>query len=95
MYFVVECTTRSAPSAIGCCQTGLRKVLSTATSAPAPRAAAATAAMSVMRNSGLLGVSIHTSRGFVSSARASAGGSVMSTNSTTALPVRCSAASRR
>ena len=30
-YFVVECTTTSAPSAIGCCSAGDRKVLSTTT----------------------------------------------------------------
>ena len=34
MYLVVECTTRSAPSAIGVCSAGDRKVLSTTTSAP-------------------------------------------------------------
>ena len=30
-YFVVECVTMSAPNLRGCCQTGVRNVLSTAT----------------------------------------------------------------
>ena len=60
MYLVVECTTRSAPSLSGCCQAGDRKVLSTTTSAPAALPSIATAAISVSRSSGLLGVSTHS-----------------------------------
>src|SRR5678815_1975183 len=62
-YFVVEWTTMSAPSAMGCCRAGERKVLSTTTVAPAAWATAATRRTSVMRSSGLLGVSIQTRRG--------------------------------
>ncbi len=40
-YFVVEWTTRSAPSSSGCCRYGVAKVLSTTTSAPAACAASA------------------------------------------------------
>src|SRR3546814_16747672 len=74
MYLVVECTTMSAPSAIGCCKAGDRKVLSTTTFAPAVFAAAATWRMSVMRSNGLLGVSIHTIAGPRASAAANATG---------------------
>ena len=73
MYLVVECTTRSAPRVSGCCQPGERKVLSTTVSAPAARPSCAQAAMSVMRSSGLLGVSIHSSAAGVDSAARSAG----------------------
>ena len=58
MYLVVECTTRSAPSAIGVCNAGDRKVLS-ATTRARHGAASATKRMSVMRSSGLK-VSIQT-----------------------------------
>ncbi len=74
MYFVVECTTMSAPSAMGCCQPGDRKVLSATTSAPMAWARFAISATSVMRSSGLLGVSIHTSAaGFDNAAVTAAG----------------------
>ena len=69
---MVECTTRSAPRVSGCCQAGERKVLSTTVSAPAARASPAQAAMSVMRSSGLLGVSIHSSAAGLASAARSA-----------------------
>ena len=60
MYFVVECTTMSAPSASGCCRYGLANVLSTTTSAPAACARSATAAMSTILSRGLDGVSSQT-----------------------------------
>ena len=60
MYFVVECTTTSAPSASGCCRYGEAKVLSTTSSAPASWASSAIAAMSAMPSSGLVGVSTQT-----------------------------------
>ena len=74
-YLVVEWTTMSAPSASGCCSTGDRKVLSTATFAPALRASATVAATSVIRSNGLLGDSIQTSAAGRSSAAASAAAS--------------------
>ena len=46
-YFVVECITRSAPSSSGRCSIGVAHVLSTTSRAPARRAIAAAAAMSV------------------------------------------------
>src|SRR5215469_2628884 len=61
-YFVVECTTTSAPSASGCCRYGEANVLSTTSSAPASWAMSASAAMSAMPSSGLVGVSHHTTR---------------------------------
>ena len=61
MYFVVECTTRSAPSASGCCKKGEAKVLSTASSTPDGRDRASSA-MSQRRRSGLLGVSSQSRR---------------------------------
>ena len=94
-YLVVECTTRSAPKASGCCQPGDRKVLSTTTSAPQAWARALTAAMSVMRSSGLLGVSIHTSAAGCDRAAASAASSPKSTNSTCRSPRRRHASNRR
>src|SRR5580765_7476701 len=86
MYLVVECTTRSAPSVRGCCHPGERKVLSTTTRAPAACPSCAQAAMSVMRSSGLLGVSIHSSAAGVDSAARSAAASPKSTNSTCRSP---------
>ena len=59
-YLVVECMTTSAPSASGCCRYGDAKVLSTARMAPASCATSASAAMSAMPSSGLVGVSTHT-----------------------------------
>ena len=59
-YLVVECITTSAPSASGCCRYGDAKVLSTARIAPASCATSASAAMSAMPSSGLVGVSTHT-----------------------------------
>jgi hypothetical protein len=61
MYFVVECTTMSAPRAIGCCRTGVAKVLSTTVRIPARRAIALHAAMSVTFSSGFDGVSSQSS----------------------------------
>ena len=59
-YFVAECRTRSAPSASGCVSTGVDTVESTARSAPPSWAMRAAAAMSVMVQRGLDGVSIQT-----------------------------------
>jgi len=78
-YFVVECTTMSAPSKIGCLQCRREKrVVDHEQSAPAECAAAATRRMSVIRSSGLLGVSIQTSRGRRRAMSASACGPVRS-----------------
>ena len=60
-YFVVECTTTSAPRVSGCWRYGEAKVLSTTSSAPASWATAASASMSPMLSSGLVGVSTQTS----------------------------------
>ena len=57
MYLVVECSTTSAPRASGCCRYGEANVLSTNSCAPAPWAISASAAMSAMPSSGLVGVS--------------------------------------
>ena len=65
-YFVVECTTTSAPSSSGRWLAGVANVLSTATSAS--RLRATTPAMSTTLSSGLVGVSTQTRR--VSSADA-------------------------
>ena len=59
-YFVAECTTMSAPCAIGRVRIGVETVESTQSSAPAACAISETAAMSVIVHSGLLGVSIQT-----------------------------------
>src|SRR5438876_780166 len=67
-YFVLECTTTSAPRPSGCCRYGVAKVLSTTTRAPRSCASLATAAMSTTVSSGFVGVSTHTS--FVSSRQA-------------------------
>ena len=61
-YFVVEWTTMSAPRSSGFWRYGVANVLSTTSRAPAARVAAATAAMSTRLSSGLVGVSIQTSR---------------------------------
>src|SRR5215475_13295581 len=61
-YFVVECRTTSAPSASGCCRYGEAKVLSTTSSAPCPWASPASAVMSAIPSSGLVGVSHQTIR---------------------------------
>ncbi len=60
--FVELWMTRSAPSSSGRCSTGLAKVLSTATIAPAPCTSSLTASRSTMRSSGLVGDSSHTNR---------------------------------
>ena len=60
MYFVVECTTTSAPSASGCCRYGEANVLSTTSRAPASWATSASTAMSAMPSSGFVGVSTQT-----------------------------------
>ena len=62
MYFVVECTTTSAPSASGCCRYGDANVLSTTSSAPASCAISASAVMSAIESSGFVGVSTQTTR---------------------------------
>jgi hypothetical protein len=61
-YFVVECTTTSAPSASGVWRYGDANVLSTARTAPTACAASAAARMSTTFSSGFDGVSIHTMR---------------------------------
>src|SRR5213082_422635 len=76
-------------------QAGERKVLSTAISAPQALPARATAAMSVMRSSGLLGVSIHSSAVGFESAAESAASSAKSTNSTSRSPRRRQASKSR
>ena len=58
---VAECTTKSAPSAIGRCSAGVHSTLSTASAAPAFFASAASAAMSATSPSGLDGVSRNSS----------------------------------
>ena len=61
MYFVSECTTKSAPSCSGRVATGEAKVESTTTSrTPRPCASADSAAMSDSRMIGFAGVSIHS-----------------------------------
>ena len=72
MYFVVECTTTSAPRAIGDCRYGVAKVLSTTSRAPCAWAASATAATSEIFIIGLDGVSSHTMTGPVAAARSTA-----------------------
>ena len=94
-YFVVEWTTMSAPSGIGLWSAGERKVLSTTTSAPSPCAASATRAMSVIRSSGLLGVSSHTTDGACSARVASTTSLVRSANTTVKCPRADSARSSR
>ena len=64
--------TKSAPSAIGRCKAGDRKVLSTATFAPTSFAREAIMRISTTRISGLLGVSTSTSFGLRASAAVSA-----------------------
>ena len=61
MYFVVECTTASAPSASGCCRYGEANVLSTASMAPPEWAISASAPMSAIDSSGFVGVSTQIS----------------------------------
>src|ERR687892_19908 len=61
-YLVAECITRSAPRSSGRVSSGVATVLSTASSAPAACASLAAAAMSVIAQVGLAGVSIQSSR---------------------------------
>ena len=63
MYFVVECTTMSAPSSSGCCRYGLANVLSTTSRPPTSCVASAIARMSSTFRSGFVGVSIQTMSG--------------------------------
>jgi len=60
---VAECITIFAPSSIGRVKSGVATVESTATKAPTSRAMALAAAMSVMSQVGLAGVSTQISRG--------------------------------
>ena len=53
-----ECITTDAPSASGFCSSGVAKVLSTATFAPAARAASHSAGRSATCSSGLVGDSM-------------------------------------
>ena len=59
-YFVVECSTMSAPSSSGRWKNGDMNVLSTIRRAPSVRQAEAMARRSAMRNSGFVGVSTNT-----------------------------------
>ena len=61
-YFVVLCTTRSAPNSIGRWMYGLAKVLSTTSRRSWRCASAAAAARSVRRMTGLVGVSTNSMR---------------------------------
>jgi hypothetical protein len=70
-------------------------VLSTTTVASTACARRATAAMSVMRSSGLLGVSIHTTFGLRASAAVTAAWSVKSMKSTWYRPRSACALNRR
>ena len=79
MYLVVECSTTSAPSASGDCRYGEANVLSTTSRAWASRATSATAAMSAMPSSGLVGVSHQIARVSGRSAARSAATSARST----------------
>ena len=56
-YFVTECRTTSEPRARGCCTSGVEKVLSVTTTAPAACAAAVSARMSATPSIGLVGLS--------------------------------------
>ena len=58
---MAECTTISAPYLIGCVNTGVDTVESTASQASAPCAMSAAAAISITSQVGLQGVSIQTS----------------------------------
>ena len=95
MYLVVECRTTSAPKASGFCSAGERKVLSTTTFAPALCAASITKRRSVIRSSGLEGVSTSTSFGDCASACASERGSVRSAVISSKWPLAASALNRR
>src|SRR5207249_683433 len=61
-YFLLECTTASAPSASGCCRYGVANVLSTTTRAERAWAMSQTAATATMESIGFVGVSTHTRR---------------------------------
>ena len=79
-YFVVACTTRSAPSSNGDWPTGVATVLSQTQRAPAPCASVASARMSDTFHIGFDGVSTHTTRVVGRNARSTSARSVMSTN---------------
>ena len=81
-YFVVECTTKSAPACSGCCRAGVAQVPSTAHNAPAACAICATRSMSTILSRGLEGVSSHSKRVLGRSAACIFAGSPMSTRST-------------
>ena len=72
MYFVVECTTTSAPSASGLASAGDAKVLSTPTRTPLAWASSASAATSAIAVVGLLIVSSQSSFAPPSSAASTA-----------------------
>ncbi|SKV84168.1 Uncharacterised protein [Mycobacteroides abscessus subsp. abscessus] len=57
MYLVVECSAISAPRFSGCCSAGEAKVLSTNSFTERSAATWATAAISAILSSGLVGVS--------------------------------------
>ncbi len=62
-YLVAECMTMCAPSSSGRVSSGVATVESTATIAPTSRAMSLAAAMSVISQVGLAGVSIQINRG--------------------------------
>ena len=77
MYFVVECTTTSAPSSNGFCRYGEAKVLSTTSAACF--FTAAMASMSTMSSIGFVGVSTQMALVLSLTAAATSSGLVMST----------------
>ena len=77
MYFVVECTTTSAPSSNGFCRYGEAKVLSTTSAACC--FTAAIASMSTMSSIGFVGVSTQMALVLSCTAAATSSGLVMST----------------
>ena len=79
MYLVVECTTRSAPSASGLARAGDANVLSTTTVRPRACASSESAATSAMAVVGLLIVSSHSTRVWRPMALPTASASLVST----------------
>ena len=93
MNFVALCTERPAPSAIGFCRSGVAKVLSTPTIAPASFPAAHSAGRSATSSIGLVGDSIHR-RSARPAASIDAAVSATSIGSTRQRPFRPPSASR-
>ena len=85
MYFVALWTTTSAPSSSGRCSSGVAKVASTATAAPAAWAPSISRSSSATPISGLVGVSTHSSAA-PSHSRSTASVSVMSASTSSTRP---------